>query len=240
MKQLLLSLLFVFSVYSSEIDLVKQFFSAEGIPNKEVVYTGEMKEYYLNAPTIGKSLPNDISKKFKLLETNEQKAVYSVNLSKDGEGVDYYLYLSKEKKQWKIRAIRTLALPQLYYMLLEELSKKTDKTKSEEAELQRMEFAIKSDSEIKAFFLKNEDEFSQLVKLTTSDKDKAIIKAKDVYITNIQVGPSGIIKFVIAGITDNSVGFMYIPGGVMTPIISEREYIYIEEITPMWFIFKTT
>jgi hypothetical protein len=60
------------------------------------------------------------------------------------------------------------------------------------------------------------------------------------HLSAVRRGPDSIIVFSIGGMVDNEVGFMYIPEGTVSPALDGNPYIYVEEIIPRWYIYKTT
>ncbi|HEX3084666.1 MAG TPA: hypothetical protein VHP99_09110, partial [Pyrinomonadaceae bacterium] len=66
---------------------------------------------------------------------------------------------------------------------------------------------------------------------------KARLKA--LHFVSIEVDTDGTVEFIIGGVTDNTVGFLYSPAN-QPPMISSNSYIWVEEVAPRWFIFRTT
>lgn len=240
MNRILLLLILTMTVHASELDLVKQFFSPHGISNKEFLYTGEMYRLYLDQTTLGEELPTNIEISYKKVEKNDTSAVYSVLLSQDSVGANYYIYLSNIENTWKLRALRSLALPPLYYMALEEFKKKENKSAEDSLDIKIMTLATSTDTEIKQFLIDHEAEFNELVKLAQKDFDAASKTTKKLCVNTLVNNGSGVLEFIISGMIDNSVGFLYVPDNATPPPITEDRYILIDEIVPNWYIFKTT
>ncbi|HET6991691.1 MAG TPA: hypothetical protein VFJ43_10225, partial [Bacteroidia bacterium] len=50
----------------------------------------------------------------------------------------------------------------------------------------------------------------------------------------------GCIFYVIGGMVDNTVGYMYQPDPKKLPRITEKHYILIKSLGDGWYLFKTT
>lgn len=229
------------SVHASEESLVSQFFGQSGIADKESVYTGEMLEHYLDKPTLGEGLPGGIDIKYRLLEKTEEQSTYAVILTKGDQSQDWYIYFHNDKGVRQISTVRNLALPGLFFMGLQELSVKSQRTNKEEYQYQNMLLTIKSDSELKDYLINNVSVFNKVVELAKTDLSAANELAKTLYLNFVRRdAASGNIDINIGGIIDNSVGYMFVPDGSQPPGLSPDNYIYIEQVEKQWFIYKTT
>jgi len=233
-------MLATFAAKAGEPAVLEQFFSSEGIKNKYSVYYGEMLEYYAEKPTIGEGLPKDVHVNFRKVNESSGNAIYAVLLSKEQQTEDLYVFLVKENNTWKISAIRSLALPGLFYIALQEIGKKNPKSAEEEWQYQNMLLTIKSDSELKSYLKTNINEFNALVALLLKgNKGPSEKKARKLYLNHVE-NNEGIIDLNIGGMTDNSVGYLFVPDGKSPPAMDPSNYIYIERITGGWYIYKTT
>ena len=233
---------FVFtgSVQATELELLKSFFGHSGVSDKKSVYHGEMLTYYVNKPTLGKSLPKDAKANFREVFKTQNSAAYAVLLSQGEKTQDWYAFLVRANKKWKISAIRTLAIPGLFYLGLKELENKTSRTTEEEWKYQNMLLTIKRDKDLKDYLKSHIDEFNKIVSSFKSGNKEASKKmAKKLLIDSVKT-ENGIYKLLTGGIMDNSVGFMFIPSDVNQPIMEPEELIYLENIVSNWYIYKTT
>jgi hypothetical protein len=64
--------------------------------------------------------------------------------------------------------------------------------------------------------------------------------AKKLFIGSLKKTDDGRIELVIGGVIDNFVGITYVPKGAQPPEITPGDYIYVEQVSPQWYVFKTT
>lgn len=226
---------------ANESALVEQFFGPNGIPNKQDVYAGEMLNYFIDQPTVGESLSAGIKISPRLIEASEQRKAYAVVLSKDKQHQDWYIYLINDQGKWKISAVRSLSLPDLFFMALSEIKDKINKTKDEERQYSNMLLTLLLDSELKAFLLENTALFEHIAKHAKDNLHEATESAKALNLNYVRFEEkTEIIDVNIGGMLDNAVGYLYVPDSTTVPTMSEGHYIYIERITGNWYVYKTT
>jgi hypothetical protein len=199
-----------------------------------------MLEHFLNKPTLGEGLPSNVKAIFRKLSESPKSAVYAVLLTDGQMTQDWYAFLVNVSDVWKLSAVRNLALSGVFYMALQGLEHKTSRTEKEKWQYQNMLLTIKSDSELKEYLKSNLAEFNNVISLhRKGDKEKSEKSAKRLLI-NFVKAEGGSIKLNIGGIIDNSVGYLYVPPGAKPPTMTPDEFIYIEQITDSWYIYKTT
>jgi hypothetical protein len=225
---------------ASEPEALVDFFGHAGIADKSSAYYGEMLDNYANEPTLGESLPGNVQVTFRRLEERSGKAVYAVLLS-DGEHTeDWYAFLVEDNNIWKLSAVRTLALTGTIEYLLNALENKTSRTHEEEWQYQNMLLILKSDKGLKAYLREKLVDFKNIIDLFhKGEKEQAEAVAKCLYLNYVKDN-DGVVEFNIGGLTDNTVGFLYVPPGKVPPVMDSVEYIYVEEIVEGWYIYKTT
>lgn len=241
MRILIILLLMPLVALADEQQLVSQFFGQDGIKNKKEVYAGEMLTHYLDKPTLGEGLPKGIEISQRVLEKTPKREIYAVLLSKGGRSQDWYIYLVNDQNKWKISAVRNLALPSLFFMALQELESKSNRTKDEEYQYQNMLLTIKLDSELKDFLLKNIASLNSIASEAIGSLTKASETAKSLNLNSVQYNSeSGIVDVNIGGILDNSVGYIFVPKSSVAPSMTDDNYIYIEHVSGNWYLYKTT
>lgn len=129
---ILFFLLFSTALQAQEPEVLKAFFGSDGIENKTDVYSGEMLAHYLGSPTLGQYLPQDAEISYRPLLQEQNMSIYAVYIATKSRSEDWHVYLIKEKNIWKISAVRKLALPLFFNMMIEELAKLPNKSKEEE------------------------------------------------------------------------------------------------------------
>jgi hypothetical protein len=169
----------------------------------------------------------------------------------DNHSEDVYFYLRFENG-WKIYALRALALPKFlrdYYAILKS---KPDSTEEEKRELANLKLLFASDAELKNWFAENRRALEKFAVAAQSKKGKndfyvgfsdknspEAAQLREMNLSLLSVKTNGNVEIVIGGITDNTVGFLYSPAKT-PPAVSTLEYIWVEEIAPGWYLFRTT
>ncbi len=103
-----------------------------------------------------------------------------------------------------------------------------------------MLLTIKNDSELKAYLKNNLTEFKKVVTLFSKDeKEQSEIAAKRLFINHVR-NNGGVLELSIGGILDNEIGYLYVPPGTDPPTINPSEFIYVEEVTDDWYVYKKT
>jgi hypothetical protein len=177
-----------------------------------------------------------------------KNAVARVQLHGKDRMVDLYFYLTLEGP-CKVTAVRTLSLTGIIEGAYQYLKTKPDLTEEEKNNLENYKLMLASDQELRAWFRKNLASMDELHKLSRGlragaeerNPNYAEIKArlKALHFASVQVDEDGTIEFIIGGVTDNTVGFLYSPTN-KPPTISSNSYIWVEEVGLKWYLFRTT
>jgi len=126
-----------------------------------------------------------------------------------------------------------------------------------EFDLGNTNLTLASDNEIIAHFNKNKAEFERIKnKILEQIKDSNIVdykttkvgkdlekEYKKLYINSISVGGyqfENAINFLIGGILDNAVGYLYVADKKDLPKMSPHNIIMLREIGNGWYMYKTT
>lgn len=165
---------------------------------------------------------------------------------------DLYFYLGFSG-DWKINAMRRLALTGILEDLYLALKAKKNLTQEEKDTLANVELVLASDKALKEWFLRNRaalDSFCNLIQskmqsqslfINSSDKRFPEIaeSLKRLHLSGVDAQAGGNVEIVIGGMTDNTVGFICSPAR-KPPAISPSSYIWVEEIADKWYLFRTT
>jgi hypothetical protein len=86
-----------------------------------------------------------------------------------------------------------------------------------------------------------EDEPRTIESITQNTKKfpKTAVLLKTLHLSALETKSNGNIEITIGGITDNSVGFVYSPAKT-PPLIDGWRYIWVEEVAPGWYLYRTT
>jgi hypothetical protein len=165
---------------------------------------------------------------------------------------DLYFYLRFEEN-WKIYAMRRLALTGIIEDVYRYLRDKKGRTAEEESQLRNYEIVLATDAELRAWFEKNGAALQELAELgaslpksqvvTTGEEDSAFPELKKLLkkldLSTLELNVDGNVEITIGGVTDNTVGFIFSPAN-RPPAIDPSSYIWVEKLTDKWFLFRTT
>jgi hypothetical protein len=265
MKTLLSALIILISTagYSQQpLEIAQQIFGTDSTFNISHYITDE----YDGHPN-GSELPPGTNRKFLLLTQTDNMAVVAMSLTDaSGDGIDTYLHFKKEDN-WKMSAFRTLALTSMIARGRDELENMTDaqidtiiKISKKDKQvpftswdeynymLDNADLTLDLDDHIIEYFNENKKAFDTLKDSLLRMKDENPITvqeqflpaAKRLLMSNIHISRQGYIEFVIGGMTDNLVGYMYVKDKRNLPEMSPDNIIMIREIGDGWYIYKTT
>jgi len=240
--------------------LVEQFFFASAWPDKLRYYAGEMKQVYAEERTLGEYGAQARHESVRAIALGDREAVYGVELSIGTRIQDWYAYLAKGASGWQLRAVRTLALPPLFFMLLDSLAAATTLPDSLAPLLENMRLVASSDSALKAFWSAQRPAIQRVADNFARETVRSIAAApdglaapteslralaeqlRDLHLRGAWRDPEfpGCVFIEIGGMIDNEVGFMRCAlDGDVPPITPER-FILVEPVTAEWYLYKTT
>ncbi len=186
----------------------------------------------------------------KIVLLDGENAVGRIQLHGKRRVVDLYFYLTGQKG-WKVTAVRTLALTGIMEGAYEYLKTKTNLTAEEKEELGNLELLLASDETLREWFGRNAAGMNKIYELTRGQKSGYLSEndpksaeirkqLKSLHFSGVvEIHPEGNVEFVIGGVTDNTLGFLYSPTN-QPPKIRANSYIWMEEVAPKWFLFRTT
>lgn len=203
-------------------------------PAAKKLLTGEATSF-AKYPDVGR-----ISGAEKVQLTPQGAAFHVQQLDEKGVAIaDAYFYAKREKGVWKISAARSFALTGLIGMARDELQKKPRLSASEKLELLNMNLTLASDKTLKTYFLKHRADFEKLRIEAARPNPQKMKRARELGLTDARKNENGEIDCVIGGISDNTVGFLYVPQNRQPPI-SDEDKIWVERCAPGWFFYRTT
>lgn len=214
------------------------------------VKVGKLNEFSLIDPLSLKTIKelvshgtfeNDITA-IKSIE-RDKYVVRLMYLTSQGRRKDTYLFIT-HKNKWIVSGIRQFSLIEPYEAFLEEAKENKD------YEVGNAKLVLMSDFELKSWFLTHEKEMNAIVKLcyngninTVSASDSKNIDIskylKDLHLHSIKKSDNGNYFVTIGGMVDNHVGFIY-SKKEKVPKINPSNYIWLEQIAPCWFLYRTT
>jgi hypothetical protein len=201
-----------------------------------------------------------------LIQQDSSSACIAVWLHDSLTSRDYYFFLRKHIT-WQIKAIRSLTYSQSARSELLRLGGIPEEQRgipysskhahSYAFDSGNLRLWLSSDSILKDHFYTNRVAFLQLLEVLKQDTSSMIsdsllqLQVKQSIIQNqleeLLLQGSSVdrdyprcLLFVIGGIDDNRVGYLYQPHKTKLPPVSERYYILLESLGEGWYLFKTT
>jgi hypothetical protein len=221
--------------------LVDMFFGKNSFPDKAKYFSGEMLNE-VNEQTIGEELNGKGKISFHQIKATNSTCVFSVEVETDNKTIDFYSYLVNDSNNWKIAAIRRFLLPSFIYTVRDSLQTLNALSASDSMFLLSLKLFTASDQELKNYLGSNLEKFRGLISLfSNNEKDKADIALASVgcnAIYNDKKYP-GCTFIQILKFENMEIGFINAAASIQLPEISFKDFIYIEEVTAGWFVYRT-
>lgn len=220
--------------------LIQMFFKSENFPEKEKYFTGEMKDE-VTYPTIGEELNGKGEVYFYLFSSGENQNAFAVNLKVNSTDIDFYCYLVNSPEGWKIEAVRRFIFPRFIYTAADSLSKLSSLSESDSSTLKLLNLMTSTDEYLKNYLKNRIDKFERLLQYF-SENNAEMIKEKINELTLYGIFKDeaypGCIFIQIAGIESREIGYIFKPENSELPVISPRQFIYIGEVLPGWYLYR--
>lgn len=250
----------------SPLQIVQQYVSPAGFPNKLKFFCCEFyREWYADS-TLGQQLPARVKRETELVFQDSAHAAVHVWLHDSLTSRDVYFFLVK-KQNWTLYAARSLAMTnnaKLEQKRLDSIpQEKRGKSYTEKSghsyafDYANLKLWSGTDAELVAYFNAHKKQFLQLQASLTKKgfygktdslvekamQDKKIRKKADaLLIRNFQYNPKypGAVFYMIGGMSDNTVGYFYQPDPTKVPHMTEKKFILVRPLGDGWYLFKTT
>lgn len=229
-----------FSVGSPEW-LVDMFFSKSSFPDKANYLTGELIEES-NGKTIGEELNGKAKVSFHQIKSTNSTCVFAVEVQTETKIIDFYSYLIKDVNEWKMNAVRRFLLPAFIYTARDSLLNLNTLPPGDSVFLLSMQLFTASDQELKNYLSSNLESFQDLISLfINNEKDKANIVLASVGCNAIYTDKKypGCTFIQILKFENMEAGFVQAADAILLPAISFEEFVYLDEVVPGWFIYRT-
>ena len=251
MKKFLLNiflLIFLFTIkilpqqfsYGSPEWLVDMFFSKNSFPDKANYFIGEMTEES-NEKTIGEELNEEAKVSFHQIRATNSNCVFAVEVETDNKTIDFYSYLVNDDNTWKITAVRRFLLPAFIYTVRDSLSNLHSLSSNDSSFYRSLLLFTMNNSELKKYFKSNQNKFQELViSFNSNSRDEADKLLASVSCNAIYTDKKfpGCVFIQILKFEKMEAGFIQAADAIMLPEISVEDYVYIEEVTAGWFIYR--
>jgi hypothetical protein len=250
MKRVALNIFAFFLLFAGQINsqqfsagspewLVDMFFGKSSFPDKANYFSGEMMEE-ADQKTIGEELNGKGEIFFHQLKATNDENVFAVEVKLENKVIDFYCYLQKQNDVWKIYAVRRFILPEFVFQVIDSLSQLPSLADS--SLYLSLKLFILNDAQLKEYFVTNSDAFNKLINYFNQDNkvegDRMLAKLGLSAIFRDKNFP-GCIFLLINSFQSIGAGFIYAGESAKLPEISANDLIYLEEIIPGWFVFRT-
>lgn len=209
--------------------------------------TGEILE--LKISSFGKL--TDAPDRVLLLEKNSAVGRFQL-FGANNQITDVYFYL-RHDDTWKVSEVRLLSLTGIIERAYLGLKAKPNLTDEEKGLYENFKLTLAPDKELKTWFSMNSKPLEHLCTLLRAQsKGSAFYVNRDdtkfpeaaeslrkLNLSGARVEANGDVEIVIGGVTDNLVGFINSPSK-NPPKMSPSSYIWVEEVTANWYLFRTT
>ena len=240
--------------------VIEQYFAQKNFPNKTQYIAGEMAEHYSNSPTIGSAVPPGMRVTYRPLVVQESTAIYSVYIRDSTGGTDFYAYLNRIDRDWKLTAVRSLWLPPLFFMIMDSLSRAPTLPDSMRSWLANMRLTVAPDSALRVFFVAHQAALDRVATGFTRESVGSIVAAPEgltapnpelrdlatqLALLNLRrayraENHQKCLFVEIGGMIDNEAGFLYAAPDCVVPEMSPERFIYVDHLVGRWFLYKTT
>ncbi|MDZ7624988.1 MAG: hypothetical protein U5J96_11190 [Ignavibacteriaceae bacterium] len=217
------------------------FFNKSSFPEKANYFSGEMLNE-INEPTIGEELNGKGEISFHQLKATNDENVFAVEVKLENKIIDFYCYLVKQENNWKINTIRRFLLPQFVYTVRDSLSNLNSLSSNDSSFYLSLKLFTMADAELKNYLTTNLNKFQELVVAFNNNlKDKADKLLGSVGCNAIYTDKKypGCVFIQILTFENMEAGFIQAADAILLPQISVEDFVYIEEVTEGWFVFRT-
>lgn len=251
------------------LEIAQQFVDTDGWPQMKEYLCCEAQQQAKNQ-TLGQQIPPTLRRSCELLRQGPTTAVVAVELRDSVSRNDFYLHFAKDDDEWKLQAIRSLAMTQLGPPMLKLL------TTMPEAEIAQynqkhpdadhafmvgnLRLWIGSDADITNHFTSHQAGFQKALRLLQSRRYFAATDStaseetanadpevrallRKLYISRVtqhDTNCTTCIEFIIGGRIDNTVGLLYQPTPTEVPTMHPDRIIVVRPIKKGWYLYKTT
>lgn len=241
--------------------VVERFYQRELWAERGDHLAGELEEFR-EAPTPGNELREGARVTIRPLQVGGDHAVFATTVVYPDIVEDAYLFLQRGER-WQIVSYRGLALPELFYAMIDTLQAMPERTPEYERMLRTLRLVTQPDSALKAYFAGHRAEFDALGRAAAEaeglstvyaeplEKDEslspALLRIREM-LRALALGRAtlrdeqapGCVLLEIGGMMDDTAGYLYAPAGCRVPRMSPEYFIYLEELAPGWYVYKTT
>ena len=220
--------------------LIEKFFEESTFSDKANYFIGEMLSD-VNNPTIGEELDGKGIVQFHKIKDTKDENVFAVEVSVDNKVIDFYCFLVRQTEGWKIGAVRRFLLPAFIYTAYDSLSNLTSLSASDSTFYLSLKLFTMNDAELKNYLNAHVTELKEMVSYFDQEQsDKIKLKLSSLGCNAIFKDRKypGCVFIQILAFEKMEAGFLYSAESSELPKVSPKDFIYIEEVSPGWFIYR--
>jgi hypothetical protein len=228
-----------FSIGSPEW-LVDTFFRAENFPAKAEYYTGEMLND-IDKKTIGEELKGSGEVLFHQIKATNEEYAFAVEVKTDEPVIDFYFYLTKVGDEWKINAVRRFLFPSFVYTVYDSLLNLQTLSYQDSLLYRSLGLFLMNDSELKSYFGNHLNQLNNLVWYFNQKENNEVDKLLSNLGCNAVFRDTnfpGCLFVQISSFDKMESGFIYTSGSFKLPDISYKDFVYLEEVSDGWYIYR--
>ena len=251
--------------------VVEMFVARPSFPDRERHLIAPLARQAAGFPTPGARLPPGATAVTRVLQRDSARAVYATSIRtgpRAADAQDVYTYLVLEDGRWKVAALRSLAIPEIQYVLVDSMDAKRHRGELPDSlvpVLDRMRLGAQPDSALRAYVREHESDLRKLAERFTARRDivaasvdgEAVPSRTDTADARIDVADlvpamrrlliGAVMRYEehpqcivlkIGGSGSHQVGFIYAPSTCQPPPMTPDQYIYVEAAAPHWYVYK--
>jgi hypothetical protein len=239
--------------------LVKRYFVDKDFPDQADYLTGEMAAQDIGR-TVGAMVPQGFRVTYRRLQLVGDRTVFAVLVTGMGQYTDSYVYLQRDSGGWKLAAVRTLTLPSQFKNALRVLRQQQSLADSVQQTFANMQLLAASDASLKRYFLEHRQAFETLVEAFVAQQVPGVAvspagrpmpgqsdgpvtrRLATLHLTSVYREPAipGCAFLVVASLQSSAVGYIRAGAGCRVPAMAPDHFIYVEQIAPGWYLYKTS
>jgi len=249
---------------SVESQILQEIFSPEGVVNRPLHLTVAAQEEFSRRPMVGIYLPDDVTVTFRLLVESGRTAIYEAVIDRADTTEMWSVFFQRTPLGSKLDAIKSLKVPPyLAAVEYQRLRTQSGRSAVQELRLIQLQRLFMPTEMFKGYFKQNQTVFEAIVRLAETGKiEEAAAAAKAAALVGVRLydaskSDGGFSLFVsapggkdaekgsglgcelrISAFLDSVFGLFHLPTGVNPPLISARDYIFIDTLGENWYIFR--
>ena len=248
----------------AELQILQEFFSKEGMENRSTRLTGAALEQYARRPMVGEILPENATTEFRLLLESETTAIYEAVVDRDGLAEMWSAFFQRSLLGSKLEAIKSLHLPHyLAAVEYQRLRALKGRSATQEARLLQLQRLFMTTAAFKEDFNQKRSTYETIARLVETGKtEEAQAAAKEAALVGVRLfgeskseGEMALLATTarskgqeknsqlgsevrVSGFLDSVLGLLHLPLGVNPPLMSAKDYIFVEALADNWYLFR--